>query len=182
MTMNLFLAVINGKFEEANNLVTDNDFGYDPNRIAQTLRNNLVQPFIAVSNRPSQVTPKVRHLFNQGDDELVERFKYFQASKNSKSLTVNDLYTALAKPPEKLLKRVMRRFDEDGSGTIELQELERMQKVIDGKEKWQSTREAVKNVTQGDPRTVEERLQNLEYHVDRMLALVKNKVLALQNK
>jgi len=201
VTYNLFLAVINGKFEDANKLVMDNDFGYDLYKIWGGVKRTVKRTVFGTSTntdteeedakhkggknkpKPLPYTSGVRSTakFNHGDDELITTLKSFQEKKNAKLLTSGDLYSALGKPPEVILKRVMKRFDEDGSGTIELKELENMQKILDSDEIAAKLGKAVDEFSAAkdqevDQGNVDERLEQLDRQLTFMLAAVKRQL------
>lgn len=134
----MFLAVINDHFAEANKLVLDSDFGYDPYKLLKRGLREAKRRFTLKDEKgdTSQVN-KVHSHVDQGDDALIERLKQFQESKGTPKLTMSDLASALGgKPPGEILKRVMRRFDDDNSGTIEIQELERKKREKTPSELW----------------------------------------------
>lgn len=65
-----------------------------------------------------------KYTFVSGDEEIVERLQQFQEQKNGAPLTWDDIKTALGPEASKVMvDRIMERFDEDKSGTIELNEL-----------------------------------------------------------
>ena len=198
VTYNLFLAVINGKFEDANKLVMDNDFGYDLYKIWGGVKTTFKRTVFGTSTntdsdgslgkskpKPLPYTSGVRSFarFNHGDDELITTLKTFQEKKNAKLLTSGDLYSALGKPPEVILKRVMKRFDEDGSGTIELKELDNMKKQLDAEEIAEKLGKAVEELAStkakeaaDDSGNVDERLERLDKQITEMLVAIKRQL------
>lgn len=180
VTLNMFLAVINDHFAEANKLVLDSDFGYDPQKLfKRALREAKRRLTLKDEKGEASQVAKVHGHVDQGDDALIERLKTFQESKGTPKLTMSDLSSALGgKPPAEILKRVMRRFDDDNSGTIEIQELERKKREKTPSELW---KEASKKIAiaslfgealseeKQQHQSLEDRLDSFETKLDQLV-------------